>query len=125
MIVLSTKEIIEAHSKLIKKTGGLDGIRDIGLLESAVYSIDAGFGDDLKYPTVIEKASRLAYSIINNHVFIDGNKRTGILVMLLTLRLNDINLSYSQQELIDLGLNIADSSYLYEDIYNWVKIHQT
>ncbi|MEG1448350.1 MAG: type II toxin-antitoxin system death-on-curing family toxin [Oscillospiraceae bacterium] len=123
MILLTVEEIISIHSKLISKTGGLDGIRDIGLLESAVFSANNSFNDIEQYPTIIEKSSRLAYAIVNNHAFLDGNKRIGILTMLMTLKLNGIEIQYAQKELIDLGLSIACDKTKYEDILFWIENH--
>lgn len=89
MIFLSTDEIIALHSKIITRTGGSDGLRDIGLLESAVNSAYAGYDDHEQYPTIEEKAARLAFALISNHAFVDGNKRIGVIVMLiLSLRLS-------------------------------------
>ncbi|MFI3244474.1 MAG: type II toxin-antitoxin system death-on-curing family toxin [Akkermansia sp.] len=124
MILLSTEEIIRVHSKLINKTGGLDGLRDKGLLESAIASASNSFGDYEQYPTIEEKAARLAFAIVANHAFLDGNKRIGILVMLLSLRINQINLIYTQQELIHLGLALADGSADYKTTYEWILCHR-
>lgn len=82
MILLTTEEVIMLHGKLLAATGGLPGLRDRGLLESAVASVDAGFEDVEQYPTVEEKAARLAFALISNHPFADGNKRVGVLAML-------------------------------------------
>lgn len=123
MILLTVDEIIYLHSKLIAKTGGSDGLRDRGLLESAVFGALGGFGDEEAYPTIVEKAARLMYSIINNHAFIDGNKRIGVVVMLTTLRLNEMNLKYTQAELIELGLNTASGTVDYNYILNFIKTH--
>ena len=95
MILLTVDEIIELHTKLIAKTGGSDGLRDIGLLESAVYSAQSSFGDEELYPTVSQKAARLMFALVSNHAFVDGNKRIGVFVMLTTLRLNGITLHYT------------------------------
>lgn len=124
MIMLTIEEIIEAHSKLIQKTGGLDGIRDSTLLESAVFNIMSSFDGIEVYPTIEEKAARLAYSLVKNHSFLDGNKRIGILAMLLTLNLNHVNLHYSQKELIELGLGMADGKLRYDDVRIWIKEHE-
>lgn len=124
MILLTITEIITIHSKLIKQSGGLDGIRDIGLLESAVANANNSFYGVEQYSTIEEKASRLAFAIVSNHAFIDENKRIGILVMLMTLKLNNIHINYSQEELVDLGLKIASRVYNYEDIYEWVTFHK-
>ena len=78
-------------------------LRTIGLLESAVASANNSFYDVEQYPSLEEKAARLAFAIVSNHAFIDGNKRIGILVMLMTLKLNNIKIFYSQQDLVNLG----------------------
>ncbi len=124
MIDLTVEEMISLHTKLICSTGGSDGIRDLGLLESAVASIHAGFSGNEQYPSVEEKAARLAFSLINNHAFVDGNKRIGILSMLMMLKLNDISISYSQQELIHLGISIANGSLDYHQILHWIHTHK-
>ena len=123
MILLTVDEIINLQETLIDKTGGESGLRDRGLLESAVYSAVQIFGDVEVYQAVPEKAARLAYAITKNHAFVDGNKRVGIFVMLMALKLNSVNIDYTQQELINLGLGIADSSLLYEDILSWINKH--
>lgn len=124
MILLSVDEVISLHTKLIIKTGGIDGLRDIGLLESAVYGAQAGFDDVEQYPTIEEKASRLMYALIKNHAFLDGNKRIGTFIMLMTLRLNNVVISYSQKELIDLALSVASQTIGYEDILTWILNHK-
>ncbi len=124
MILLTTSEIISIHEKLILKTGGSGGVRDITLLESAVSSASNFFEDFEQYPSIEEKAARLAFAVIGNHAFIDGNKRIGILTMLMTLSLNNVKLSYTQRELIDLGLSIASGVYKYDSIFNWIMSHK-
>lgn len=123
MILLTTEEVLMLHSKLLAATGGLPGLRGRGLLESAVLSVDAGFEDVEQYPTVEEKAARLAYALISNHPFIDGNKRVGVLAMLMTLKLNGVALRYTQQELIDLGLAAASGKAGYGEILAWILCH--
>ncbi|MFI3214229.1 MAG: type II toxin-antitoxin system death-on-curing family toxin [Eubacteriales bacterium] len=124
MMVLTVNEIISIHSKLIIKTGGLDGIRDISLLESAVASANNSFDDFEQYLTVEEKSARLAFAIIGNHAFVDGNKRVGILTMLMTLKLNQVVIMYTQKELIELGLSIASGVCKYDGIYEWIIKHK-
>lgn len=124
MITLTVSEILRLHQKLLDTTGGLSGTRDLGLLESAVYSANQVFGEEEAYPTVEQRAARLAYAITQNHPFVDGNKRIGILVMLMTLRLNHVQIQYTQAELIQLGLSVADNSYRYEDILAWINNHK-
>ena len=124
MITLTVSEILRLHQKLLDATGGLSGTRDLGLLESAVYSANQVFGEEEAYPTVEQRATRLAYAITQNHPFVDGNKRIGMLVMLMTLRLNHVQIQYTQAELIQLGLSVADNSYRYEDILAWINNHK-
>lgn len=123
MILLTVDEIIMLHDKLLDATGGMPGLRDQGLLESAVFSINASFEDVEQYPTVEEKAARLCYALVNNHTFVDGNKRVGMLAMLMTLRLNGVVLQYTQQELIGLGLAVASGKAGYDKILRWILAH--
>lgn len=123
MIVLTKEEVIVLHEKLLSETGGLSGVRDMGLLESAVSNCMQTFDEEDLYPTVIEKAAVLVFSICKNHPFNDGNKRTAILSMLVILQLNQIKLSYSQKGLIALGLGIADGTIDYSHIVEWITRH--
>lgn len=124
MIILTIEEITGLHSKLIKKTGGIDGLRDRGLLESAVFSAQSSFGEEEVYPTVEEKAARLMFALVNNHAFVDGNKRIGVFVMLITLKLNGVVLEYTQNELTSLGLMTASGQADYNDILKFIKQHK-
>lgn len=124
MILLTVDEIILLHEKLLAATGGTPGLRDRGLLESAVYSTYAGFGDVEQYPTVEEKAARVAFALVSNHAFVDGNKRVGVLAMLMILTLNGILLHYTQAELIKLGLDAASGRAKYKEILGWIAEHK-
>ena len=124
MILLTVDEIIEIHHTLTFKTGGSNGLRDRGLLESAVYSAVSGFGDEEAYPTIEEKSARLMYALTNNHPFVDGNKRIGALVMLVTLKLNGVKMIYLQTELIELSLDVASGAKVYEDILEFINSHK-
>ena len=124
MILLTKDEIIKIHQKLIDRTGGSQGLRDEGLLESAIYSAEMQYEDVEQYPTAEEKAARLCFSLTNNHAFVDGNKRIGVVVLLMTLRLNNISLAYSQSELFRLGLSVAKGESGYESILTWINEHK-
>ena len=124
MRILSKAQIIKLHTQLIDEYGGTDGIRDMGLFESAIYAPFQMFGEIEAYPTLREKGVRLGYGLIKNHAFIDGNKRIGVHTMLVFLALNGICLDYSQDELIDVVLKVASGEYDYEKFLNWVIIHQ-
>jgi death-on-curing protein len=123
MIILTVSEVVALHGKLIAATGGLPGIRDAELLESAVFGCYQSFGDEDLYPTVIEKAARMAFAICKNHPFADGNKRAAVTSMLVILRVNDIELSYTQTELVNLGLGIATGAVDYGNIVAWLRAH--
>ena len=121
---IEVADILVFHKKIIEQTGGSDGIRDIGLIESALNRAIATFdGKDL-YKEIEEKISVITYGLIKNHGFVDGNKRIGVSVMLLLLRLNKIKIQYSQNELVKLGLDIADGSIDEKEIKQWIKNHK-
>ena len=123
MITLNVAEVILLHEKLITATGGSRGLRDEGLVESAVLGCYQSFDDVELYPTTIEKAARMAYALCKNHPFIDGNKRVAVTSMLVLLQLNRIALSYTQDELVTLGLGVADNSIDYEGVVSWINGH--
>lgn len=116
--------ILKLHKKMIDATGGSYGIRNIDLLKSAVENSKATFdGTDL-YPTIEDKCVSVCYGIINNHAFVDGNKRVGLYVMLILLEYNGVNLSFPQGELIDLGFDIAKGLLKQQDIAEWINDHK-
>ena len=123
MIRLTTKQVISIHSSLIEATGGTDGVRDMGLLESALEAPFQTFdGKDL-YPALIQKAARLGHSLVSNHPFVDGNKRIGIHTMLVFLTVNGIEIECTQKELIDVGLSLADGTMDAEKLLIWLSSH--
>lgn len=124
MIVLSKQQILLLHSQLISETGGSDGLRDVGLLESAINSPFRQFGNEDLYPTIQQKASRLCFGLVNNHPFIDGNKRIGAHVMLVFLALNGIELEYTQYELSSTILKLASNEISYQQLTRWIINHQ-
>ena len=124
MTVLTVSEVLLLHEKLIAKTGGLSGIRDMGMLESAVLNCSQTFDGEELYPTTIEKAARMAFGICKNHPFIDGNKRVAILSMLMMLRINGVTICYTQKELIGLGLGIAEGAIDDNGILDWINQHE-
>ncbi len=117
---LSVGHIKQIHSLLIAETGGLDGIRDEGLLESAANAPFQTFDNVPLYKTIEAKAARLGYSLISNHAFLDGNKRTGMMAMLLFLDLNGAGRDYTDEEIIRVGLALADGSMDDKELLNWI-----
>lgn len=117
---LSVERIKQIHHLMIEETGGMDGIRDDGLLESAVNAPFQTFDDVPLYKTIEAKAARLGYLLINNHAFIDGNKRTGMMAMLLFLELNGAGKDYTDEEIIRVGLALADGSMDDKALLDWI-----
>ena len=123
MKLLTKEQIILLHAQLIKETGGMEGIRDEGLLDSAILSPFQSFdGNDL-YPTVLEKGARLGFELIQNHAFIDGNKRIGAHAMLVFLALNGYVFSYTQKELARIVLSVAAGEKNCDDLLLWLQTH--
>ena len=124
MIKFSREKVLLLHKLLAEATGGAVGVRDEGLLDSALEGAFAGFGDQEFYPTKEEKGARLGYSLISNHAFVDGNKRIGVYVMLSFLEMNGIKLRCTDEELVHIGLSVADGSMGYEELLQWVIDHR-
>jgi len=121
---VSIIQVLQLHSKMIQATGGVDGVRDQTLLESALYNALSTFDGKELYSTIEDKCANICFSIIKNHPFIDGNKRMGLFIMLIILEYNNVILRYDQSELVNLGLGIADGSLEQGYIINWIKEHK-
>ncbi len=118
---LTLEQIIVIHYEIIIQFGGSDGIRDLALLESALYRPQSTFqGNDL-YPTLFDKAAALIHSIILNHPFIDGNKRTGMLSGLQFLEENNIQANIDNEELVNVTLKIESKQFKIQDIATWLE----
>src|SRR5699024_534806 len=120
---LSKEQVIKIHSMLIEQTGGSKGIRDEGLLDSALNAPFQTFDGEYIYKTIKAKAAKLGYFLVKNHPFIDGNKRTGILVMITFLEINGLEITCSDEELIILGLGLAEGKINDKDLLNWIIDH--
>lgn len=124
MIKISKEKALLLHQLMAEATGGSVGVRDTALLESALESCFATFdGVDL-YPTKEEKGARLGYALISNHAFVDGNKRIGVYLMTTFLEMNGIRLQATNEEIVEIGLSVADGSMQYEDLLAWVRKHR-
>ena len=123
MKILKKRQILLLHSDLIAESGGSDGVRDEGLLDSAVNTPFQTFSGQDLYPTVLEKAVRLGFGLIRNHPFIDGNKRIGTHAMLVFLNLNSITLSYEDDELISTILSVASGEMDADGLLKWIQQH--
>ena len=123
MKILSKEHILLLHQVLIAEYGGTTGLRDEGLLDSAINVPFQTFdGVDL-FPGVVSKASRLGYGLIKNHPFLDGNKRIGAHAMLVLLDINNISLEYDDDELITVIMGVASGELSDEDLKNWLNNH--
>ncbi|MBR5932007.1 MAG: type II toxin-antitoxin system death-on-curing family toxin [Lachnospiraceae bacterium] len=124
MIKLSKEKVLLLHQLIAEATGGSIGLRDEGLLEAALESAYAGFGNVEFFPTKEEKGAKLGYELISNHAFLDGNKRIGIYVMMTFLEINGIPLRCSNDEIVRVGLAVADGSMSYEQLLAWIQEHK-
>lgn len=124
MKYLTKEQVIYLHKQLIQEFGGMEGIRNEGLLESAIASPFQTFSLKEFYPTIEEKAARLGYRLVSNHCFIDGNKRIGAHAMLVFLALNDIQLDFTQEELIQIFLDLASGNSDYNTLIVWIRSHK-
>lgn len=123
MIQITETQILKIHTALTDATGGADGVRDTGLLRSALQAPFQTFGGSDIYPTLLEKAARLGFSLVANHPFVDGNKRIGVHAMLVFLALNGTEISCTQTELSDTGLALASGGMDFEGLHNWLCQH--
>lgn len=124
MIKFSKEKVLLLHQLIAEETGGSIGLRDEGLLESALETAFSGFGGKEFYPTKEEKGARLGYSLISNHAFVDGNKRIGVYVMLTFLEVNGIRLDCTNEDIVEIGLGVASGSMDYEALLTWVRNHR-
>jgi len=120
---LYPKQVLYLHQQIMELSGGGAGVRDQGLLESAVYRPQASFGGEDLYPDLFSKAAALGHSIIKNHPFVDGNKRTGFEAMRLLLRLNGYDIQASLNVKFDFVLAIAEGKLKEQAIADWLKHH--
>ena len=120
---IPVEEVIYMHSELVKATGGSDGVRDMGLLESAVNAPFQSFGGYDVYPTIFEKAARLGFGLAQNHAFIDGNKRIAAHCVLTFLRVNGIEIDCTEFELFSLFYKLAASEVTFDGLTDWLKKH--
>lgn len=124
MIRFSKDKVLLLHQLIAQETGGSVGIRDEGLLESALETAFSSFDGQEFYPTKEEKGARIGHSLISNHAFVDGNKRIGVYVMLTFLEVNGIRLDCTNEEVVHVGLSVADGSMDYDALLLWIKEHR-
>jgi death-on-curing protein len=123
VISLSSEQVLFIHARLVDEAGGMHGVRDLGLLRSAVARPRATFGGEDLYPDIFRKAAALMESLILNHPFLDGNKRTAISAAGLFLLRNGQQLTVTQQALEQFTMDMALKRRDIEDAANWFKKH--
>ena len=124
MIILSKEQVIMLHERLIEATGGSAGIRDEGMLDSALSNPFQSFAGEELYPTIQAKAAQLCFGLVKNHAMVDGNKRLGTHVMLVFLALNGYELLYTQKELSEVILRLAAGEIGVQELFQWIIEHQ-
>ena len=124
MIKITLDKAQALHSLLIAETGGTDGLRDRGLLESALEAAFATFASIELYPSIEEKAARLGMSLISNHAFADGNKRIGMLIMLVFLKVNGAEMNLTDEDIIHAGLGAAAGEMDFYGLLEWIREHR-
>ncbi|MBR2892802.1 MAG: type II toxin-antitoxin system death-on-curing family toxin [Clostridia bacterium] len=124
MIKFSKEKVLLLHQIMAEATGGSTGVRDNALLESAIESAYATFDGIELYPSKEEKAAKLGFSLISNHAFVDGNKRIGMYIMLSFLDINGVKIEATNEDVVTLGLSVADGSAKYEEILGWINTHK-
>jgi death-on-curing protein len=123
MRYLTLNEMLELYRRIMEQTGGLMGLRDLGALESALAQPRMTFGGKEFYPTIVEKASALGFSLINNHPFVDGNKRTGHAAMEAFLVLNGFEINASVDEQVLIIMRVAAGGLERDGFAEWLGNH--
>ncbi len=120
---LNVAQVLLIHDQMVRKFGGSFGVRDLGLIESAVARPQATFSSEYLYKTIFDKAAALLQSLLKNHPFIDGNKRTALTSAGVFLRLNGFKLQNNHQEEVEFAVNVDNEHLPVEQISKWLKKH--
>ena len=121
MKYLTVKDVLLLHDMAVDGSGGSHGLRDIGLLESAVARPESSFDGEELYPTIFLKAGALIHSLLRNHPFVDGNKRTSIFATMTFLELNKYTFIAEQKEIVIFALKVENEKLSVEQIADWLK----
>lgn len=121
--LITLEQALFAHDKIVSETGGSQGIRDVGLLDSALNRPTHSFGGVYLYKTIFEKAAALIHSLIFNHPFVDGNKRISTFLTYRFLLINNYKLEVTNKDLVKFALGIESKKINLEGIAKWLKSH--
>jgi death-on-curing protein len=119
--MISKREALEIHTILIERFGGSDGIRDQELLDSALNRPYQTFEDNELYPTIIDKAAAILESIIKNHPFVDGNKRTGYVLARLLMMSEQLDIQAKQEQKYQFVISISKGQLSFDQIKEWLE----
>jgi death on curing protein len=120
---LTTEDVLEIHADQIERYGGSGGVRDLGLLDAAVALPQASFGGELLHADIFEMSAAYLFHIVQNHPFIDGNKRAGAAAALTFLDLNGIEIDIDDDALVELVLSVAQGASSKADITAVLRRH--
>lgn len=123
MKVFTVRQVLILHERMIQKYGGSSGVRDMGMLESAVGRPFATFGREDLYPDIFMKAGAFIQSIVKNHPFIDGNKRTAFTGAITFLLANGTFVSTDTNQVVKFMLKVANENIPVDEIAKWLKKH--
>lgn len=123
VVYVTLDVVIAIHDDMIERYGGSFGIRDLGLIQSAIARPQTSFGGEDLYPTVLDKSAALFHSLIFNHPFVDGNKRTALTTTARFLYVNGYELKAGEEEFINFPLRVENQHLSIEQITKWLKEH--
>ncbi|MEH2413421.1 type II toxin-antitoxin system death-on-curing family toxin [Nostoc sp.] len=119
---LTISQVLDIHQRQIQRFGGTSGVRDEGLLDSALAQPQATFGGELLHPTIHEQAAAYLYNLAMNHPFIDGNKRTAFAVMNTFITLNGYSLNLSQEQAYNLVIQVVQKEISKEELSVFLEL---
>lgn len=120
---ITVSRVLFIHDQMVKRFGGSHGVRDMGLIESAVARPQATFGGEYLYQSIFDKGAALLQSLLKNHPFIDGNKRTALTSAGLFLKINGWRLKNTHNEEVEFAVKVDNYNLTLEQISKWLKMH--
>ncbi len=118
---LTLEQVLLIHDSQIQRYGGRHGIRDLALLESAVFRPQTSFAGSDLYPSLFDKAAAVMHSIVLNHAFLDGNKRSGVFSAVMLLKINGYDILTSRKGFEEATMNVENKMWELEDISDWLR----
>lgn len=122
---ITLEVLLAIHDSMVEEYGGSHGIRDLGLIESALARPQATYAEEDLYPSILDKAAALFHSLMFNHAFVDGNKRTTITTTARFLSINGYDLIASDEEFVAFPLKVENNHLSIEEIAEWLNEHIT